>query len=193
MKPHAYRWLLGLAIATGLVAALLPRLWPGAVSTTAVGILSGIACGLAFAPAQAWQLPQSWYSAPRALRRRYVREFFPTMGAYIVAVFGSIWLLKRVDAPALRVMLALLPVVPIALMLRSVMRYIRDVDEMQQRIELQAISLATALVSLLYLAGGFLQAAKVIALRGSTTMMMVFPLICAVYGIAKVFIVRRYR
>jgi hypothetical protein len=193
VKRTAYRSLLGAAIATGLVAALLPRLSPWPVSATVVGTLTGIACGLAFAAVLVWQMPDSCDAAPLALRRRYAREFFPAMIGYIVAVFVSLWLLKRVDEPLLRAALALLPVAPIALVLRSVIRYIRDVDEMQQRIELEATSLATALVSLLYLAGGFLQTAKVIELRAGMTMLMVFPLICAVYGIAKIFVVRRYR
>src|SRR5690606_23804348 len=71
--------------------------------------------------------------------------------AYVVAVLVTVSVL-RAGGPdgTLRVLVALLPVPPIAFVLRAVVRYIRGVDEMQQRIELEAVSLATALVALLY-------------------------------------------
>jgi len=72
-------------------------------------------------------------------------------------------------------------------------RYIRDVDELQQRIELQAVSFATACVSLLYLTGGLLQAARVLDVPASAAMIWVFPLVCLAYGLAKIAVSRRYR
>ena len=72
------------------------------------------------------------------------------------------------------------------------MRYIRDADERQRRIELEAVSFATACVSLVYLAAGFLQAAKVIDVPASAAMIWVFPLVCAIYGVAKIVVSRRY-
>ena len=128
-----------------------------------------------------------------AVRLQYLREFLPAMGAYVLAVFGSLLLLQNIDATATRALVALLPVLPIAFALRAIMRYVRNVDEMQQRIELESIAFATALVSLVYLAGGFLQLARVIDLHAGTTMAMVFPLVCLVYGIAKLLVARRFR
>ena len=90
-------------------------------------------------------------------------------------------------------LVALLPVPPIAFALRAIVRYIRDSDEMQQRIELEAVCIATALVSLLYLAGGFLQTAKVIDLPAGAVLIWLFPLVCLTYGLAKVVVARRYR
>ncbi len=77
--------------------------------------------------------------------------------------------------------------------LRAMVRYIRDVDEMQQRIELEAVSLATAFVALGYMTGGFLQSAKVIDVPASAAMIWVFPLLCMAYGLAKAVVARRYR
>jgi hypothetical protein len=128
-----------------------------------------------------------------ALRRRYLREFVPATAGYVVALGASLWLLKRVDEPALRVLLALLPVPPVALVMRAIVRYIRDSDELQRRIELEAMSTATALVSLLYFAGGLLQMAKVIDIPSGQAMFWVFPLVCIVYGLAKLFVAGRYR
>ena len=116
------------------------------------------------------------------------------MAGYVAVLFASVWLLRRIDDPVwLRALIALAPVVPIVLALRAVVRYIREIDELQQRIELEAVSIATALVSLAYLAAGFLQLAKIIAAPADIAMIWVFPLICLCYGIAKVLVARRYR
>ena len=64
---------------------------------------------------------------------------------------------------------------------------------MQRRIELEAVSIATALVSLVYLSAGFLQSAKVIDIPSAVAMIWVFPLVIVVYAIAKLAIARRYR
>ena len=74
---------------------------------------------------------------------------------------------------------------PYSQKMRAIMRYIRDTDELQRRIELEALSIATALVSLGYLTAGFLQKARVIDVPSSVAMIWVFPLVCVVYGIGK--------
>jgi hypothetical protein len=115
------------------------------------------------------------------------------MLGYMVALWLSLTLLKRIDTEWLRALVALLPVPPIAFAMRAIMRYIRDADEMQRKIELEAVSIATALISLLYLAGGFLQLAKVVDIASSDAMIWVFPLVCLSYGLAKIVVMRRYR
>jgi hypothetical protein len=115
------------------------------------------------------------------------------MAGYVVTILGSVWLLKQhVEDPTLRVLVALAPVPFVALAMRAMIRHIRDTDELQRRIEVESVSLATALVSLGYFAAGLLQAAKVIDVPSSVAMIWVFPLICFVYGIAKVLVSRRY-
>lgn len=186
--------LLAASVASGALAMALPRLFPGPVSGTATTLLYFLALMLAFVALLRWRMPDGCDAAPAVLRRRYTREMALAMGAYVVVLFFSAWLLKRADmAPPLRALVALLPVPPIAFALRAIVRYIRDVDEMQQRIELEAVSIATAFVSLVYMAGGFLQAARVIDLPASAAMIWMFPLICFSYGLAKAFIVGRYR
>lgn len=130
----------------------------------------------------------------RLVHRRYLRELFLPMSAYALVVFGSAFLLKRIPDPAwLRAVIALAPVLPIGFVIRAIVRYIRDVDELQQRIELEAISIATAAVSLLYLVGGFLQVAEVIDIDAGAAMIWVFPSIAATYGFAKAVVFRRYK
>jgi hypothetical protein len=164
--------------------------WP--IDDTWLGMLAGFGVGALFAALLLWWSPDSCDAGTPALRRRYLREFAPAMLGYMLAVLASVWLLKRVDAPGLRVLVALLPVPPIAMALLAIVRYIRDTDELQRRIELEAVSIATACVSLAYLAVGFVQLARVIDIPAGVAMISVFPLVCGVYGMAKAVVARRY-
>ncbi len=178
------------------LALLLPRLMPERIPQMVVGLLLGLGVGLALAALLSWRLPSACDSAPPALRRRYTREIVWAMATYLIALAISLTLLRRPEldlALPLRALLALLPVPPIAFVLRAMVRYIRDADEMQQRIELEAVSIGTALVCMVYMAGGFLQSAKVIDIPSAPAMIWVFPLVCAAYGIAKLVVIRRYQ
>jgi hypothetical protein len=174
-----------------LLAALGMRQVPG-VPDFVLGALFGLSIGLLFAALIKAFRPDGCDDATPALRRRYVREFLPPMVGYVIAVFLSVWLLKHVDAPVLRALIALLPVPAIALAMRAIVRRIRDADELQRRIELEAVSIAAACVSLGYLSAGFLQLAKVIDVPASEAMIWVFPLTCVIFGIAKTALGRRY-
>ncbi len=165
---------------------------PGDSADMLGGICIGVAVGLSFVLLLRRQLPNACDTAPLALRRRYSREMMIAMSGYVVLLVLSILLLKRVEGTALRACIALLPVPPIAMTLRAMIRYIRDADELQQRIELQAVSFAAAFVSLLYLTGGLLQSARVLDVAASAAMIWVFPLVCLAYGLAKIVVSRRY-
>lgn len=174
-----------------VLALALPRFLT--VSDIAQGILYGLAIGTLFSALLRRHRDTSCEEVPKALGRRYMRELLPAMIAYMITLFVSVWLLKQVEIEWLRALLALLPVAPVVLVMRAIIRYIRDTDELQQKIELESVSIATALVSLLYLSGGFLQTAKVIDVPAAVAMIWVFPLVCAVYGLAKLVVSSRYR
>lgn len=178
----------------GLLAIAVLVQWLGAdrVPDFFRGLLFGVSTSLVFAGVLRSRMPDPCDQSTPALRRRYMREFVPAMAGYVVTIMGSAWLLKSVADPALRAVVALAPVPFIALAMRAAVRYIRDTDELQRRIEVEAVSFATALVSLGYFTAGLLQAAKVIDVPSAVAMIWVFPLICLVYGIAKVVISRRY-
>lgn len=156
------------------------------------GLLFGVGAAMCFAGVLRSRLPDPCDASTPQLRRRYQREFLPAMGGYVVTLMGSIGVLKQVQDPALRALVALAPVPFVALVMRAMIRHIRDTDELQRRIEVEAVSLSTALVCLGYFAAGLLQSAKVIDVPASAAMIWVFPLICLVYGVAKVVISRRY-
>lgn len=179
-----------LLAAAAVLRLSLPAPAPGFASGLLVGIGVGL-CVVGFVRAARQDDPDAACSP--GLHRRYLREFVPAIVGYVVTMLASVWLLKHaVDAPALRALVALAPAAFLALTMRAMMRYIRDADELQRRIEVEAIGIATALVSLGYFAAGLLQSAKVIALPAAAAMIWVFPLVCAVYGVAKAVISRRY-
>ena len=179
--------LVSLALSAGAGWLRLP------VGDAARGFLAGLGVGGLFLALLLWFTPGGIHdSAPKALARRYYREFFPPMAAYTVVMLFWGRLLRHVDATWLRTLVALLPALLVALAMRAIARYVRDSDEMQRRIELESVGIAAGLVSIGYMTAGFLQSAKLIAVSGSVAMLMVFPAICMVYGIAKIFIARRY-
>ena len=86
-----------------------------------------------------------------------------------------------------------LPVLPIAWMMLAALRYLREIDELQRRIETEAIGAASLLVALVYFAGGMLEKAEVIGMDAGIAMIWVFPMLCGIYGIAKMILTRRYQ
>lgn len=131
-------------------------------------------------------------STQPALARRYHREFGVPMLLYVVMLFWK-YLLGRVDPNWARVLIALLPAVLVALVIRAVARHVRDSDEMQRRIELESIAIAAGLVSGAYMTGGFLQAAHLIDIPATVAMLWVFPMLCALYGVTKSINARRFQ
>lgn len=188
LKPQ---YILGISVVVLAATQLLSRFSP--LPPFAIGLLYGTGVGLLFAAFLRWRLPDACDQSTPSLRRRYLREFIPAMAGYVIGLFLSLWLLKQVEEPALRALIALIPVAPVVLVVRALIRYIRDADELQRQIELESVSLATAMVSMLYLAGGFLQMAKVIDIPSGMAMFWVFPLVCLSYGLVKTVVARRYR
>lgn len=185
-------WLLSSAVLLAGAGAAVMQLTQFSATAKLSGVVFGIATGLGVAGMLRRLMPEDCDAAPPALRKRYTREVIIAMLAYAVLLVVSILLLKQVESAPLRALIALLPVPPIAFVLRAMIRYIRDVDELQQRIELEAVSFATAFVSVVYLTGGFLQSAKVIDVPSNVAMIWVFPLVCLAYGLAKAVVARRY-
>jgi hypothetical protein len=127
----------------------------------------------------------------RGIYRRYYREFVPAMLAYVVIMLFGWPYLRQVDEPVLKAVLALLPVVPIALVIRAMVRLVLGSDELEQRTHLVGLAVATAVVAVLSLAGGFLAAAHVVNLDG-TILIWVFPVLMLTYSAGRGWANRRY-
>ena len=168
--------------------------WPG----DAVGMWCGIGVGYLVGALLFLMLPRWWrqhcdemYAQPAG--RRYLRALWPIMIGYSLTLFVSLTLVRRgIESVPLRALVAVLPALPIVLLMRAALRYLREIDELQRRIETESIGIASLLVSVLYFAGGLLQKADVLHFDAAAVMIWVFPLLCLVYGIAKLILARRY-
>lgn len=183
------------AIALALAAVGTIAHWPDRI----VGVFAGMGASFAVLLLVMRLAPRWWREhcdeeyASRA-SRDYRRQIMPAMLVYMAVVFGSSWLLKHFVQPLpLRALIAIAPALPIFFVLRAFLRYLRSIDEMQRRIEMEAIGVAALCVSQLYLVGGFLQIGKVIAVPADVAMIWVFPLMCLSYAVGKFIALRRYR
>jgi hypothetical protein len=83
--------------------------------------------------------------------KRYIREFGAAMAAYSVMVPVSVWLLKGHEHTPIGYAIAFLPIIPSALAVWAFMRMFGGLDELQRRIQFEAVAfsfLATCLITL---------------------------------------------
>lgn len=124
--------------------------------------------------------------------KRYLREFIYSMIAYIITLSLSlIGLGFLADYPLniARIITALAPVVPIVFMIFSFLKYLNGIDELQQRIQLQAIGFAAGTTSLLTFSYGFLEGVGFPPI----SLLWVFPVTILLWGLGLAFISRRYQ
>ena len=185
------RWMLAASVLLVVLAwaAMEPR-WN--LGSRMVGFFTGMAVAGAFSAALLWFSPDMSDALPRTLIRRYYREMGWAMAAYVAVMLVWKRLLDLVSDTWLRVVVALLPALLVLWVIRAFVRYVRDSDEMQRRIELESGAIGGLLVSAGYMAAGFLQSADLIAVPAKVAMLWVFPALCFAYGLVKVFISRRY-
>ena len=183
-------WLAALGPMLGLVSWAGTRFWD--LSDSLSGFFAGLAIGCFFGAGLLWWTPDMSDAAPKAVTRRYQRQITLTMGAYVLVMLVWKQLLGAVDATWLRVLIALFPALLVCWVMRAFVQYVADLDEMQRRIELESGAIAALLVSAVYLGLGFLQSAKLIDIAAGPALIGVFPAICLLYGLTKIFVARRY-
>jgi hypothetical protein len=123
---------------------------------------------------------------------RYLRYFVYSMIAYVITLALSLIALGFfADYPMLpaRVVLALTPMVPVIFMLYSFLKYLGNIDELQQRIQLQAIGFAAGTTSLLTFSYGFLEGVGFPPI----SLLWVFPIMILLWGLGLIIISRRFQ
>lgn len=123
--------------------------------------------------------------------RRYERHVMLAMLLYMVVLFVASPLLHATRSLPLKVLLALVPVLPVLYVIALMWWRVRDSDELEQRAQLVALGVATALVSAASLVVGFLSAGGVLPLQGDV-LIWVFPALMASYGVAYKLVSRHY-
>jgi peptidoglycan/LPS O-acetylase OafA/YrhL len=83
--------------------------------------------------------------------KRYRKEFLTAMAAYSAMVPISMWLLRGHEHTAIGYAIAFLPIIPSAFAMWAFVRFFRGLDELQRRIQFEAVAfsfLATCLITL---------------------------------------------
>lgn len=130
----------------------------------------------------------------RPVHRQYLKRFVPAMAGYcaLIALYG--WLVPRTGSVAVRALLAVLPMLPVLLVMRALALVIRDQDELERQIDLQALAAAAVLTSCGFLSFGLLLSAG--ALHGvpaELVALLVLPCFFWIFGLAKLVLVLRLR
>ena len=121
--------------------------------------------------------------------KRYMREFFITMTAYVLTVVGTTLAVNYLNESPWLIPLVLLPVIPVIFLLIVFMRYLSAIDELQQRIQLYAIGLAAGATGLLTFAYGFLENVGFPHLSP----FYIFPMMIILWGMSLSYYTRRYQ
>ncbi|MGI8561475.1 MAG: hypothetical protein ACR2J7_08600, partial [Luteimonas sp.] len=106
--------------------------------------------------------------------------------SYAVTLVACFWLLKHPLADAtiwLRAAVALLPMLPLAWMIRVMVGNVLAGDELQRRIDLEAVAVAGLVVGLGSLTLGLLVIAGAFVVTGRSVLIWVFPALVLSYGL----------
>ncbi len=121
--------------------------------------------------------------------RSYLKEFGTAMVAYTVVLFLSIWAINTHLRAPWRYPVALLPMIPAAFALVAVVRHLGRLDELQRRIQFEALAFAFGGTALLTFGYGFVENVGFPHL----SWFWVWPLMAMLWGIGLVAANRRYR
>ena len=122
--------------------------------------------------------------------KRYYKEFGIAMGIYIITVIASVNILTRFDPPQFaRIIIALTPVVPTVFVFIAIMRAVHGSDELQQKIQFNAVMFSATLTGLITFSYGFLEG---IGFPKMPTI-LVLPLMFVLWGLGLGYFTRRYQ
>jgi hypothetical protein len=127
----------------------------------------------------------------RYSKRKYSLQVAALMAIYVVLVL-FVWPLARTASGLpTRFMLAVLPAIPVVLVIVLMARKVLRSDELEQRMHMVALSIGTGVVGATSIMGGFLAAARVWRVDGAI-LLWVFPLLALVYGLSRNWLKWRY-
>jgi hypothetical protein len=122
--------------------------------------------------------------------KQYTKELTAALVVYGLLLAGSIQLLTHVDvARPWRDVIALSPMIPAAAMAWVILRELRRMDELQRRIQLEALGFSFAGTAILTFSYGFLEGLGYPRL----SMFTVWPLLAVLWIVGLVLARRRYQ
>ena len=115
--------------------------------------------------------------------KRYIRDYLISMVLYCVVLTGVIMLYEALPQHPASALLMLLPLVPILFAFRAFIRWVRELDEMQKRIQMEAFAFSLGLTSILTFTYGLMERAGL----PQISLIWVFPLSVMLWGIGHLF------
>lgn len=124
------------------------------------------------------------------IMQRYLKELLLSMIAYTVILITSLTVLKNYEFSKLwQIAISFAPALPVAFVILAIMRLLKDVDELQQKIQLSSISLAAALTAFLTFSYGFLENAGLPKLPT----FLILPMLFLFWGVGTAYFSRKYQ
>ena len=129
--------------------------------------------------------------ATKVVARRYMRDMAIAGALYMVLVVAGALAIRFVDPPQwARIVLALLPLAPVALILRAILVFINSIDEFQRRIQMEAVLITAGLTAFGTFAWGFLEEWADLP---RLSVMWVLPAMMMLWGLTLWIVRRRYK
>jgi hypothetical protein len=127
----------------------------------------------------------------RYTKKSYRRHMWVLMAIYVALIFFEWPQAGRATYLPWKIVLAIVPALPVIAVICLMAKLVMHSDELEQRLYLSALSVATGVVAIASMVGGFLCSAGVFKLDGDI-LIWVFPALCMTYGVAHVLFARRY-
>jgi hypothetical protein len=125
--------------------------------------------------------------SPRS--RRYLAEFGTAMAVYVVVVLISGAVVRAHPDAGWRYVVAVTPLIPAVAAAVAVLRHMGRIDELERRIQLEALAFGALLTGLVTFTYGFAEQAG----APSLSMVFVLPLLVALWGVGVGAATWRYR
>ncbi len=122
-------------------------------------------------------------------KKKYLIEFGTSIGIYSAAIFFSISFIRSHPDSPLNTWIALLPVLPTAFAICAVIRALKSLDELQQRLQGMSLMISFTLVGFGSFSYGLLENVGF----PSIPTLWIFPLMIATWGLVTPMIARGYR
>ena len=129
--------------------------------------------------------------SPKQALRRYFKLFVPSMAAYVLFIALAVWLIKGgiVSGPIM-FLVAALPAFAALGFLYGWFRFIRETDELQRRVQTEAIMVGVAAILTLTLTWGILE--MFILELPRLPVFWVFPIFMIAQGLASWRLSKKY-
>ncbi len=120
--------------------------------------------------------------------KKYMQRMLVSMIFYLGLTYGSVWILKNQEIAhvPLKILIAVMPMVPLVWAYRAIIAHVRSMDEFQRKIQFEAVVFAAVITGFVAGTYGFLQNAGLPPLD----VIWIMPMLITLWGVGG-FIARR--